>query len=148
PLCCNDIHEVSPRASALAGCDRLVSELDTLVTISDEGVMVILRLRTKSRAAVGKHVLLQFKRFSSMRLIKILQQYYQLLDGSEDVVVYCDASNQGLENGGYGTIWGIVKEVKHEVLLSIILDCDGRITSRFGRDCRKALGARLDMIMA
>ncbi|GJU19216.1 hypothetical protein Tco_1152558 [Tanacetum coccineum] len=81
--------------------DRVIAsygELDTLVTISDEGVMVILRLRTKSRAAVGKHVLLQFKRFSSMRLIKILQQYYQLLDGSEDVVVYCDASNQGLES--------------------------------------------------
>ncbi|GJX49728.1 putative reverse transcriptase domain-containing protein [Tanacetum coccineum] len=33
-----------------------------------------------------------------MRLIKIQQQYYQLLDGSEDVVVYCDASNQGLES--------------------------------------------------
>ncbi|GJU33406.1 hypothetical protein Tco_1176995, partial [Tanacetum coccineum] len=84
--------------------DRVIAsygELDTLVTISDEGVMVILRLRTKSRAAVGKHVLLQFKRFSSMRLIKILQQYYQLLDGSEDVVVYCDASNQGLETS-YG----------------------------------------------
>ncbi|GKC29104.1 hypothetical protein Tco_1036398, partial [Tanacetum coccineum] len=26
PLCCDDIHEVTPRVSALAGCDRLVSE--------------------------------------------------------------------------------------------------------------------------
>ncbi|GJV63704.1 hypothetical protein Tco_1474532 [Tanacetum coccineum] len=25
-LCCDDIHEVTPRVSALAGCDRLVSE--------------------------------------------------------------------------------------------------------------------------
>ncbi|GJX37596.1 putative reverse transcriptase domain-containing protein [Tanacetum coccineum] len=26
PLCCDDIHDVTPRVSALAGCDRLVSE--------------------------------------------------------------------------------------------------------------------------
>ncbi|GKF43486.1 hypothetical protein Tco_0130038, partial [Tanacetum coccineum] len=26
PLCCDDIHEVTPRVSALAGCNRLVSE--------------------------------------------------------------------------------------------------------------------------
>ncbi|GJS34981.1 hypothetical protein Tco_0533363 [Tanacetum coccineum] len=26
PLCCEDIHDVTPRVSALAGCDRLVSE--------------------------------------------------------------------------------------------------------------------------
>ncbi|GJZ72203.1 hypothetical protein Tco_0636054, partial [Tanacetum coccineum] len=26
PLCCDDIHEVTPRVSALTGCDRLVSE--------------------------------------------------------------------------------------------------------------------------
>ncbi|GJR15505.1 putative reverse transcriptase domain-containing protein [Tanacetum coccineum] len=26
PLCCDDIHDVKPRVSALAGCDRLVSE--------------------------------------------------------------------------------------------------------------------------
>ncbi|GKB23509.1 hypothetical protein Tco_0862910 [Tanacetum coccineum] len=26
PLCCDDIHEVTPRVSALAGYDRLVSE--------------------------------------------------------------------------------------------------------------------------
>ncbi|GJU90712.1 hypothetical protein Tco_1303135 [Tanacetum coccineum] len=26
PLCCDDIHEVTPRVFALAGCDRLVSE--------------------------------------------------------------------------------------------------------------------------
>ncbi|GJW23777.1 putative reverse transcriptase domain-containing protein [Tanacetum coccineum] len=26
PLCCDDIHEVTPRVSALVGCDRLVSE--------------------------------------------------------------------------------------------------------------------------
>ncbi|GKB41697.1 hypothetical protein Tco_0886639, partial [Tanacetum coccineum] len=25
PLCCDDIHDVMPRVSALAGCDRLVS---------------------------------------------------------------------------------------------------------------------------
>ncbi|GKB94923.1 hypothetical protein Tco_0981060 [Tanacetum coccineum] len=26
PLCCDDIHDVTPRVSTLAGCDRLVSE--------------------------------------------------------------------------------------------------------------------------
>ncbi|GJW31947.1 hypothetical protein Tco_0051979 [Tanacetum coccineum] len=26
PLCCDDIHDVTPRVSALAGCDRLVSK--------------------------------------------------------------------------------------------------------------------------
>ncbi|GKF95497.1 hypothetical protein Tco_0288232, partial [Tanacetum coccineum] len=26
PLCCDDIHDVTPRVFALAGCDRLVSE--------------------------------------------------------------------------------------------------------------------------
>ncbi|GJZ13985.1 hypothetical protein Tco_0549215 [Tanacetum coccineum] len=26
PLCCDDIHDVTPRVSALAGCDRLVFE--------------------------------------------------------------------------------------------------------------------------
>ncbi|GKD30824.1 hypothetical protein Tco_1241602 [Tanacetum coccineum] len=26
PLCCDDIQDVTPRVSALAGCDRLVSE--------------------------------------------------------------------------------------------------------------------------
>ncbi|GKE58888.1 hypothetical protein Tco_1498073, partial [Tanacetum coccineum] len=26
PLCCDDIHDVTPRVSAYAGCDRLISE--------------------------------------------------------------------------------------------------------------------------
>ncbi|GKC06045.1 hypothetical protein Tco_0997655, partial [Tanacetum coccineum] len=28
PLCCDDIHDVTPRVSALAGCDSLVVRLD------------------------------------------------------------------------------------------------------------------------
>ncbi|GJZ93393.1 putative reverse transcriptase domain-containing protein [Tanacetum coccineum] len=36
---------------------------------------------------------------------------------------------------------------RHEVLVSIILDCDRRSTSRFFADVAKALGTRLDMSM-
>ncbi|GKA66396.1 reverse transcriptase domain-containing protein, partial [Tanacetum coccineum] len=34
PLCCDDIHDVTPRVSALAGCDRLVSELMVIENMS------------------------------------------------------------------------------------------------------------------
>ncbi|GKC18988.1 hypothetical protein Tco_1021138 [Tanacetum coccineum] len=36
PLCCDDIHDVTPRVSALAGCDRLVSE-PLVIENSDPG---------------------------------------------------------------------------------------------------------------
>ncbi|GJS57913.1 putative reverse transcriptase domain-containing protein [Tanacetum coccineum] len=45
PLCCNDIHDVTPRVSALAGCDRLVSEpfviKNSLIPLSHESFDVI-----------------------------------------------------------------------------------------------------------
>ncbi|GJR15951.1 hypothetical protein Tco_0798603 [Tanacetum coccineum] len=45
PLCCDDIHDVTPRVSALAGCDKLVSE-----PLVIENILVMFSLtRKKSR---------------------------------------------------------------------------------------------------
>ncbi|GJZ07873.1 hypothetical protein Tco_0542156 [Tanacetum coccineum] len=48
PLCCNDIHEVPPRASALAGCDRLV--LEPLVIENNEFSAGVFEVETNAEA--------------------------------------------------------------------------------------------------
>ncbi|GJT77844.1 hypothetical protein Tco_1044569 [Tanacetum coccineum] len=48
PLCCDDIHDVTPRVSALAGCDRLVSE--PLVIENHVSSISLQLLRSFSRA--------------------------------------------------------------------------------------------------
>ncbi|GJS66030.1 putative reverse transcriptase domain-containing protein [Tanacetum coccineum] len=50
PLCCDDIHEVTPRVSALAGCDRLVSEP---VSIGDSLRTGLKRFNDPSDEALG-----------------------------------------------------------------------------------------------
>nr|GEX25744.1 hypothetical protein [Tanacetum cinerariifolium] len=47
PLCCDDIHDVTPRVSALAGCDRLVSE-PVYCDASNQGLGCVLMQRGKS----------------------------------------------------------------------------------------------------
>ncbi|GJX25153.1 hypothetical protein Tco_0231449 [Tanacetum coccineum] len=63
PLCCDDTHDVTPRVSALAGCDRLVSEPGILFSclslsfISTYGLLDIRRSRRgASRVTKGGRV--------------------------------------------------------------------------------------------
>ncbi|GJY73106.1 hypothetical protein Tco_0477537 [Tanacetum coccineum] len=42
PLCCDDIHDVTPRVSALAGCERLVSEPLVIENIYPSCVILVM----------------------------------------------------------------------------------------------------------
>ncbi|GJW21017.1 hypothetical protein Tco_0031639 [Tanacetum coccineum] len=53
PLCCDDIHEVTPRVFALAGCDRLVSEPQDLIVYTL--LYVILVMSPPARASRAKY---------------------------------------------------------------------------------------------
>ncbi|GJZ74428.1 hypothetical protein Tco_0638574 [Tanacetum coccineum] len=90
PLCCDDIHEVTPRVSALAGCDRLVSEPMVIEKIDLRSGYLQLRESMKKifqRLPLGRAL-----KGKSCENALILS----LPDGSKEFVVYCDVSNQGL----------------------------------------------------
>ncbi|GJX41871.1 hypothetical protein Tco_0256861, partial [Tanacetum coccineum] len=71
PLCCDDIHEVTPRVSALAGCDRLVSEplvIENYVSLIRKkfrwGTIFLIglkRYRDPKEEPIGKEPLMELK---------------------------------------------------------------------------------------
>ncbi|GJR13994.1 putative reverse transcriptase domain-containing protein, partial [Tanacetum coccineum] len=77
-----------------------------------------------------------------------------LPEGSENFVVYCDASHKrvgcGFDAKGEGWMRQYLKEVvsKHGVPVSIISNRDGKFTSHFWKSLNKALGTRLDISTA
>nr|GEY88558.1 hypothetical protein [Tanacetum cinerariifolium] len=71
PLCCDDTHDVTPHVSALARCDRL-----------------------NQNYKWGKE---QKEAFQTLKDNLCNAPILSLPEGSEDFVVYCDASNQGLD---------------------------------------------------
>ncbi|GJY07690.1 putative reverse transcriptase domain-containing protein [Tanacetum coccineum] len=54
PLCCDDIHDVTPRVSALAGCDRLVSEPLVIEKFLEERGLDLLDNNERRRNHSGK----------------------------------------------------------------------------------------------
>nr|GEV16946.1 putative reverse transcriptase domain-containing protein [Tanacetum cinerariifolium] len=79
-----------------------------------------------------------------------LAGYYQsapilaLPEGSEDFVVYCDASLKGFG----AMLMQREKVIEHGVPLSVISDRDSLFTSRFWVSLQKALGTQLDLSTA
>nr|GEV91137.1 reverse transcriptase domain-containing protein [Tanacetum cinerariifolium] len=79
-----------------------------------------------------------------------------LPDGSEDCVVYYNASNQGfrcvlMQRGKMERLARLyIDEIvaRYGVPMSIISDRDGGFTSRFRQTLQKALGTQLDTITA
>nr|GEU81106.1 hypothetical protein [Tanacetum cinerariifolium] len=75
-----------------------------------------------------------------------------LPEGTEDFVVYCDASLKGKDYYGFyewtakNAEWEVV--CKHGVPVLIISDQDNHFTSRFWTSLQKALGTNLDMSTA
>ncbi|GJY02933.1 reverse transcriptase zinc-binding domain-containing protein [Tanacetum coccineum] len=104
PLCCDDIHDVTPRVSALARCDRLVSE-----PLVIENLGSYYRRFIANSSKVAKPLALLTQKIQKYEWAKEQQEAFQTLkdnlcdapilslpDGSKEFVVYCDASNQGL----------------------------------------------------
>nr|GEV12435.1 reverse transcriptase domain-containing protein [Tanacetum cinerariifolium] len=75
-----------------------------------------------------------------------------LPEGSKDFVVYCDTSHKGLgENDLMDKLARLYLDrivTRHETLVSIICDRDGRFTLNFWKTFQKALGTDLDMSTA
>nr|GEV82697.1 hypothetical protein [Tanacetum cinerariifolium] len=70
-LCCDDIHDVTPRVSALARCDRLKIQKYEWAKEQEEA-------------------------FQTLKDNLCDAPIFSLPDGSKEFVVYCDASNQGI----------------------------------------------------
>ncbi|GJX81422.1 hypothetical protein Tco_0330903 [Tanacetum coccineum] len=92
-LCCDDIHEVTPRVSALAWCDRLVAEPlvienHSLWGAAEEGIVVCLVFQEWAKE--------QEEAFQTLKGNLGNAPILSLLDRSKEFVVYCDVSNQGL----------------------------------------------------
>ncbi|GJZ93193.1 putative reverse transcriptase domain-containing protein [Tanacetum coccineum] len=96
--------------------------------------------------------------FQTLKLKLCSAPILSLPEGSEDFVVYCDASLKGfgavlMQREKYKmeklTQW-YLKEIvyRHGVPVLIILDRDPRFASRFWRSLQKSLGTNLDMSTA
>ncbi|GJU69649.1 hypothetical protein Tco_1255908 [Tanacetum coccineum] len=86
PLCCDDIHDVTPRVSALAGCDRLVSE-----PLVIENILVMFS-PTRKKSRWGTVFLTGLKRYKEP-LVEPKEIGYLLIPlshGSFDVIVGTD----------------------------------------------------------
>ncbi|GJR06214.1 putative reverse transcriptase domain-containing protein [Tanacetum coccineum] len=97
PLCCDDIHDVTPRVSALAGCDRLVSEplvIENYVSLIRKkfrwGTIFLIglkRYRDPKEEPIEKEPLIELKEIGSASLdIDIRSGYHQLRVHGEDIL--------------------------------------------------------------
>ncbi|GJR02014.1 hypothetical protein Tco_0524998 [Tanacetum coccineum] len=78
PLCCDDIHDVTPRVSALAGCDRLVSEplvIENYVSFIRKkfrwGTIFLIGLkcyRDPKEEPIGKEPLMELKKIGLLQV--------------------------------------------------------------------------------
>ncbi|GKA99353.1 putative reverse transcriptase domain-containing protein, partial [Tanacetum coccineum] len=108
PLCCDDIHEVTPRVFALAGCDRLVSEPLVIKKYAfwDIGYY---RSFIANSSKVDKPLTSLTQKIRKYEWVKEQEEAFQTLkdnicdtpilslpDESKEFVVYCDTLNQGL----------------------------------------------------
>ncbi|GKD31370.1 putative reverse transcriptase domain-containing protein, partial [Tanacetum coccineum] len=90
PLCCDDIHDVTPRVSALAGCDRLVSEplvIENYVSLIRKKFhwetifpIRLKRYRDPKEEPIEKEPLIELKE------IDIRSGYHQLRVHGEDIL--------------------------------------------------------------
>ncbi|GJV28459.1 integrase, catalytic region, zinc finger, CCHC-type containing protein [Tanacetum coccineum] len=170
PLCCDDIHDVTPRVSALAGYDRLVSEplviekidlriwLSSVKRVHEEDIpKAAFRTRGKVENATtemlhGLDQLIERKEDKGMKFIwvPLIDDVRTLImdeaHASRSIVTTRDTGVEVGDNN-YGLYYKVAK-IKHGVHVSIISDRGGRFTSRFWQTLQKALGTRLDMSTA
>ncbi|GKE46157.1 hypothetical protein Tco_1477415 [Tanacetum coccineum] len=103
PLCCDDIYDVTPRVSALAGCYRLVSEplviekveeRLTIKLVKGEGVLNIETIVTTKDGTITKF----FGKFPEYKPTKEEEENFKLKAICENVIYDISDSDSDLES--------------------------------------------------
>ncbi|GJZ17682.1 hypothetical protein Tco_0553805 [Tanacetum coccineum] len=137
PLCCDDIHDVTPRVSALPGCDRLVSE-PLVIEKSKRGANCEGasygtkgdRVVDRSSNARSRHGPAEYKDLINLELTNDFNKWYQS-HGALDLGFLCSSSvkvkeklQQVLESRNNEASKQLIGSFKNPRLLGFLYCCD------------------------